>query len=145
MFYIIQRKDLGLQKKLMEFDPKINWIPIQNMTTEQVKQLLCDSKVYIDFGNHPGKDRFPREAAMCGCCVITGRKGSARNDKDVNIDNSYKIEDNEKNIPIIINKIHECLDNYDKCHKDYENYINKIKGEQKQFEDDIKNIFIINK
>lgn len=26
------------------------------------------AKVYIDFGFHPGKDRIPREAVMCGAC-----------------------------------------------------------------------------
>ena len=30
----------------------------ENLTTKQVKELLLKSKVYIDFGNHPGKDRY---------------------------------------------------------------------------------------
>ena len=48
------------------------------MTPEQVVDLMSESKVYIDFGNHPGKDRIPREAVINGCCVITGVRGSAR-------------------------------------------------------------------
>ena len=30
------------------------------MTTEEMRSCMSKSKVYIDFGNHPGKDRIPR-------------------------------------------------------------------------------------
>ena len=60
---------------LIEFAPYINWMKIKNMTPEQVQKLLERAKVYIDFGNHPGKDRIPREAAISGCVVITGKRG----------------------------------------------------------------------
>ena len=39
-------------------------------------------------------NRIPREAAMCGCCVITNRNGSAANNVDVQIADKYKF-DNE--------------------------------------------------
>lgn len=68
------KKGLKFTNKLINTSRDLNWIPIQNLTTEEVRKLLIKSKVYIDFGNHPGKDRFPREAVMCGCCIITGKR-----------------------------------------------------------------------
>ena len=38
--------------------------------------LLMKSKIYLDFGYHPGKIGL-REAALFGNCVITNLKGSA--------------------------------------------------------------------
>ena len=61
------------------------------MTEREVEDCLSQAKVYIDFGGHPGKDRIPREAALCGCCVVTGRRGAAGNDVEVPINQSYKL------------------------------------------------------
>ncbi|WP_192458687.1 hypothetical protein [Musicola keenii] len=85
-------KGIEVTKYLIENNPDFKFIPIANMTPEQVKNLLLQSKVYIDFGSHPGKDRFPREAAMAGCCIVTGIKGSARNHVDIPIPDSYKLD-----------------------------------------------------
>ncbi|MBQ2559925.1 MAG: hypothetical protein II565_05000, partial [Fibrobacter sp.] len=117
---------------------------LQNMTTEQVKETLLHSKVYIDFGNHPGKDRFPREAAMCGCCVITGKRGSAKFFEDVPIDNEFKYDESAKTIPLIISKIRECLNNYETESSKFNGYREFIKGEYQTFQDDVKSIFISN-
>ena len=65
--------DLMLFKqKLQQITTDYTFIPIQNMSHTQIRNIMLQSKIYIDFGNHPGKDRIPREAAMCGCCIITG-------------------------------------------------------------------------
>ena len=52
-------------------------IPIENMTHEEVRKMLLRAAIYIDFGEHPGRDRIPREALLCGCCLISGIRGSA--------------------------------------------------------------------
>lgn len=54
---------------------------------------MSKSKVYIDFGNHPGKDRIPREAAISGCIVITGKRGAAAFAEDVCIPETYKFDE----------------------------------------------------
>ncbi|MCX7738527.1 MAG: hypothetical protein N2Z80_03840 [Hydrogenothermaceae bacterium] len=71
--------------------------------------ILKKAKVYIDFGNHTGKDRIPREAAMLECCVITGRRGIAKYREDVPIPENYKIEDKVENIPLILSKKYETV------------------------------------
>ena len=138
------RKGIEFARKLIEATPDINWIPLQNMTTEQVKETLLHSKVYIDFGNHPGKDRFPREAAMCGCCVISGKRGSAKFFEDVPINEEFKYEESSKTIPLIISKIRECLDNYETESTKFKGYREFIKGEYQTFQNDVKSIFLSN-
>lgn len=49
------KKGIKFTKKIINSAKSLNWIPIQNMTTEEVRQILLKSKVYIDFGNHPRK------------------------------------------------------------------------------------------
>jgi hypothetical protein len=107
-----------------------------------VIKTLQKAKVYIDFGNHPGKDRIPREAAILGCCVITGKRGSAAFFEDVPIPDEYKFEDKEKNIPKIIDKIKDCLENYEKRYEDFDYYREVIKNEPQKFIEDLRKIFI---
>lgn len=135
------KKGYKFTKLLIEKSPELNWIPIQNMTTEQVKELLLKSKVYIDFGNHPGKDRFPRETAMCGCCVITGKRGAAKYEKDVPILEEFKFDDDEKNIDKIIEKIKQCLNNYENEINKFEEYRKFIASEKEKFNADVRDIF----
>lgn len=68
----------------------ITFVPLVNMRRDQIRSALQKAKVYIDFGCHPGKDRIPREAAISGCVVIVGKRGSAKNDYDVGIPSDYK-------------------------------------------------------
>ena len=127
---------------LISLDSSIKWIPLIDLNNEQVKELLLSSKVYVDFGNHPGKDRFPREAAMCGCCVITDKKGSAKFYEDVSISNKYKFEDKKKYGEAILNCIRYCFDNYEICFEDFNDYRNIILCEKEKFVKDVKEIFL---
>ena len=80
------------------------WVPIQNMTPVEVASLLGRSKVYIDFGAHPGRDRIPREAALCGCVVITGTQGSVA--LTVNLPLPVAV-------PLVLRRIETALREYD--------------------------------
>ncbi|MDE7346175.1 MAG: hypothetical protein K2N48_05495 [Muribaculaceae bacterium] len=133
------KKGIEFTKKLIAIAPSLNWIPIQNMTAKEVSELMNKSKVYIDFGNHPGKDRIPREAAICGCCVITGLRGSANNDIDIPIPSAYKFS--EKDPKEIINMIELILDDYSNKRSDYEKYIEKILKEEIVFENEVIDFF----
>lgn len=136
------KKGIEFTKKLIDAAPDdIDWVPLINLTNDQVVDYLSTSKLYIDFGNHPGMDRFPREAATCGCCVITDKRGSAKFKEDVNIPDQYKFEDKEENIPAILKQIEYCLANYNVATKDFENYRSIIKGQKSRFAEDVKKIF----
>jgi len=64
---------------------KIPFINLRGLPREKVLEALQKCKLYVDFGFHPGKDHLPREAAMCGCVVVTNKSGSAAYDEDVPI------------------------------------------------------------
>lgn len=140
------KKGLKFTKKLIRNARDINWIPIQNMTRSQVKDLMSRAKLYIDFGYHPGKDRMPREAAMCGCCIITGKLGAAGffGDLAINEDN-YKFNQHRRDIPIIIQKIKYVLNNYEKEVLNFSDYRKRISQEKEEFEKSALELFICEK
>ncbi|WP_143317773.1 hypothetical protein [Clostridium sp. HBUAS56017] len=137
------KKGLEFTKKLIKAGKHIRWVPIKDMNPEEVIQLLKKSKVYIDFGNHPGKDRIPREAAICKCCVITGRKGSANYYEDVPIDDSFKFQDDESNINVILDRITQCFDNFEIEMEKFHKYRDIIRRSEMEFEEQIVDIFKI--
>ncbi|MBR3623230.1 MAG: hypothetical protein IKN43_07795 [Selenomonadaceae bacterium] len=131
------KKGGDFTEKLITAAPDIKFVPIQDMTSEEVEVLLALAMVYIDFGNHPGKDRIPREAAISGCTVITGKRGSAANDEDIPIESEFKFEDNDENIPNIINKIKEIFADFPKFHHKFDPYRKIILDEPKKFKRDL--------
>lgn len=137
------KKGIEFTQKLMQELPDLNWKPIVNMTKQDVIDTLCRAELYIDFGNHPGKDRFPREAVLCGCCIITGTNGSAANDVDIPISRSYKFDAIDSNLSVISQKIRFVLNNYQSCIKDFEAYKRKILDEKQVFLQQALNIFRI--
>ena len=136
------KKGFYFTKKLIEKVKDIKFVPLINMTRDEVVKTLQGAKVYIDFGSHPGKDRLPREAAILGCCVITSKRGSAAFFEDVPIPDEYKFEDKEENIPQIIDKIKDCFENYKERYKDFEHYREVIKNEPQKFMEDLRKIFV---
>ena len=72
--------------------PGIELLPLQNMTRDQVDDALRTSLVYLDLGAHPGKDRFPREAAAMGSVVLVANRGAAANGVDVPLPHEHKVE-----------------------------------------------------
>lgn len=60
-------------------------VALRDMTRAEVIEAMSGAMVYVDMGAHPGRDRMPREAALLGCVVVTGRGGSAGCDADVPI------------------------------------------------------------
>lgn len=119
----------------------VKFVKLINMRNEQVKDSLLHSKLYIDFGNHPGKDRFPREAASMGCCIITNKKGSAKYKEDVFIPDEFKFKSINKELPLIKKTIIKCLNDYDnECIK-FEEYRKRIKAEKEMFVNNVVNCY----
>ena len=112
------------------------------MKPDQIAMLMCRAKVYIDFGSHPGKDRIPREAAVCGCCIITNREGSAAYAEDVGIPEKYKISDMQ-DYDRVLETIYDLVDNYSDRSKDYKKYVTTVLGEKAQFERETANMLSI--
>ena len=139
------RKGFEVTQQLMRLAPDIEWRPIQNMTPEQVQDLLAAAKVYVDFGNHPGKDRIPREAAISGCVVITGRRGSASNDVDINIPAEFKFDERTANPLQVIEKIREGFENFSAAHEKQAAYRARILNDKNRFAREVAEAFKIKK
>jgi hypothetical protein len=111
------------------------------MTIDEVKELLSVAKIYIDFGCHPGKDRIPREAAMLGCCVVTGLEGSARFNEDLPIPIEYKFVRDASEVPNIVAKLRFILANYESCKLNFTQYQEFIMHEQYLFVESVSKLF----
>lgn len=133
---IVYNPAKGIEKTraLINALPRFNFVPIQNMNRNEVIDLLLKAKIYVDFGNHPGKDRIPREAASLGCVVVTNRKGSAMNPVDIPIAEVYKIDDESeffvKNSEALISSIFEQFSNHQTA---FETYRRSISEEKDRF------------
>lgn len=124
-----ERKDVVLynpakatqfQYRLMSECSGIEFKPITGMTRQQVIEAMRHAKLYLDFGRFPGRERMPREAALCGCCLITSKIGSADYEEDFT--HSYKFDSKDEHIWAIVNRIHYVLKNYETCRKDFKQF-----------------------
>lgn len=128
------KKGFEFTKKIIENNQQYEWVALIGMNKKQIISHLLEAKLYIDFGNHPGKDRFPREAVLCGCCVITGKRGAARNDIDIPISDKYKFEDSDDNLEVISAQIRDIMEHYDLRINDFSSYIERTMLEKSEFE-----------
>ena len=136
------RKGKDFTDQLIAAAPDLHWAAIENMTPEQVQQLLAQAKVYIDFGTHPGKDRIPREAAISGCCVLTDRRGAAKFFKDVPIAERYKFADTAEEIPAILARSRQVMHDYATAIRDFADYRAEIRQQRQQFEREVDSVFV---
>lgn len=136
------KKGYNVISALIKSYPQWKFFPLEGFNREQLAEKFLSSKIYIDFGHHPGKDRLPREAAIHGCCVITGMLGSAENERDVNIPRRYKFNQNSKEfIPDFGKEVSDIFDNYEICAARFNDYRGIISGEQFIFDQQVRAIF----
>jgi hypothetical protein len=120
--------------------PQIEFIPLINMSRDQIIDTLKKSKIYIDFGYHPGKDRFPREAALMNNIIISKFDGSAMFYNDMPID-PLKYKFNGSDIHKICAQIVNSIDNYNSSINDFLRYKNIILNQKEEFTNQVKQIF----
>jgi len=123
--------------------PKV--IALQDLTAQQIREVLSTVKVYIDFGEHPGKDRLPREAAAMGACVITNQRGSAGNKVDMPIPDEFKVDDRRRGFERrAAGKIWALLlDDFQAAQRRFDPYRRMIAAEPAQFAVDARAAFPI--
>lgn len=137
------KKGLRFTQKLIasnKFD-NIKWIPLQGFDRKGLVNIFRRAKLYVDFGYHPGKDRLPRETAINGCCIITGRQGSANYYEDIAIDDCYKFNGKEDEVSDILDSVYSIIHNYSFHSHRFTNYREKISVEEAEFCDQVKKIF----
>ena len=105
----------------------------KRITPEEVTALLLRSKIYIDFGSHPGMDRLPREAALCGCIIITNGEGSAGFPQDYPIPNEYRIRTFD--VDVIHDLLNKSLNEYEERRGSFDEYREWIMGQFDRMEE----------
>lgn len=118
----------------LELGLDAEWVPIAGLDPAGVAALLTRCRVYVDFGPHPGMDRLPREAALAGCCVVTGRRGAAGFPEDVPIPDRFRVPDAD--LDRAVETIAACLDD-PAASAAFEPYRNWIRGQRGRFFDDV--------
>jgi hypothetical protein len=117
-------------------------VPIKSMSPDEVRGLLGRAKVSLDFGHHPGKDRLSREAAACGACVITNRRGSAGNPVDVPIPEEFKIDDKVRGFEhLVVDKIEMLLNDFPQQQPRFEDYRQHIAQDSADWFSDVAALF----
>lgn len=128
-------KGFEFTDKLIMYAPDIDFQPISGMNRQQIIELMRKSMVWVDFGNFPGKDRLPREAAICGMCLITGKHGSAKFVKDLAIPPIYKFSDaNYSDLKFISQLIRDIFNQFEYHTQNFIEYREHIKEEKILFE-----------
>lgn len=127
---------------LIQDNPQWEFMPLKGLNPQQLSEKLYTAKLYIDFGHHPGRDRMPREAAMHGCCLITGVLGSAGNSVDLPIPQRYKLDSTE---PDFLGRFKalatEVMQDFDKHYHVFDEYRVWLKNEPKIFKQQIADYF----
>lgn len=107
------------------------------ISPQQVRELLMQAKIYIDFGPHPGMDRLPREAALAGCLVVTNMEGSAGNNQDLPLPVKYKRK--KFDVEDIHQLLKDLVENLDDRSKEQDEYRTWIHGQKKLMNDCVSN------
>lgn len=128
--------------KIIALTPNYKWTPLINLSPDEVAEQMNKAKLYVDFGYHPGKERMPRESCIMKCCMIIGKEGSAAFKEDMPIPEKYRFDKTEANIPAIIKTIALCLSNYDEEIKNFSDYRQVLKMEEKAFDNAVRKVFI---
>lgn len=138
-------KGWKITKKLIKAYPCWNFEEVKGLNREQLSEKFFSAKLYIDFGHHPGRDRMPREAAMHGCCIITGKLGSAGNTIDLPIPAEYKLDSSSINF---MNQfellVTDVMNNFQKHFIVFDNYRKWLQNEPNLFKQQISNFFTAN-
>lgn len=128
---------------LMKKFPEIKFTALKGFDRKQLSEKLSTAKLYIDFGHHPGRDRMPREAAMHGCCVVTGMLGAAQNQIDLPINNLYKLDSSSPNFIESFGVLaKDIFSDFEKHSRAFDGYREAIKSEPQRFREQLRSYFL---
>jgi hypothetical protein len=129
--------------ELIRDNPQWEFLPLKGLNPSQLSEMLYLAKLYIDFGHHPGRDRMPREAAMHGCCLLTGILGSAGNKIDLPIPGKYKFDSAQPDFLMQFKDMAtDVMNNFEKHYHELDEYRIWLKNEPHIFKEQIANYFI---
>lgn len=134
-------KSRRLVDELRPLVPEVRFLPLQGMQRAEVVDALGDSMIYLDLGNHPGKDRLPREAALAGAVVLVGRRGAADVQEDVPLAADHKISVGPQLLANARSALLAVLQDPDAAWHAQDDYRAVIRGERERFQQEARTAF----
>lgn len=133
------KKPSRLMKVLLERE-KFNYIPIINMTPDEMISLFRRSKLYLDFGPFPGPERLPKETVYNGMNVMVGKRNTATNYLDVRVPDRFKI--NPKTSPEKVEQlIQYMLEHHQEIYHEFDDYRDMVENMEKTYYQQLEEIF----
>ena len=120
-------------------------IPIEGLDAEGVRERLSAAAVYVDLGHHPGRDRMPREAALCDSIVIAGRRGAASLAEDLPISDELKVDMAGSRREVALRAravIQRVLSDQDYWRNQQQGVREQSKSEQDRFTSEVRHLFV---
>jgi len=135
------RKGGGLAQKYLERNPLRNYFLVENLSKQEVAAGLSRSKLYVDFGNQPGKDRVPREAALSGAIIFLHAYGAGSYFEDCPLDDSYLFTESDVITGNLNLRIELVLENLEHNQAQQSLYRNQILNEMEEFSLQVRKFF----
>jgi len=135
-------KGLPTSERLMKAWPDYRWLPISGMSRDDVMTVLSTSKLYVDFGTHPGRDRLTREALLSGACIIVGNRGTAGNSRDVPVPHGFRLNEADPNFEEAFKAtVDGIFDDHRRQLARFDDFIAEIRRQRLEFEHQVSMIF----
>jgi len=143
ILYNPQRKiNNHIAQELQEKFPQYQFVPLKGFSHEEMLALMNKSKLLIEFGNFPGAERIPKEAVICGMCIVANNAGSARFKEDVVLKDQYKFDGYENNKEEVQNMVYDIMENYENHLHNFDEYRKTVYQLEENFMKRIQEIFI---
>ncbi len=136
-----REQNLVVAENLKKQFPQYQIIPLKGYSHDEMLKLMNKSKLLIEFGNFPGAERIPKEAVICGMCIIANNAGSARFRQDVVIDDNYKFDGFDEHKSQIYNLVTDIMEHYESHVHNFDDYRKTIYQLEENFIRRIKDIF----
>jgi hypothetical protein len=93
--------------RLIEALPELEIVPITNLPRTDVYRHFSTSRLFVDLGSFPGKDRMVREALVLGANVVVAAAGAGRNSEDYVFPDAYRWDmvDIEKLVALVVDML----------------------------------------
>ncbi|MCL2543280.1 MAG: hypothetical protein FWE71_12600 [Nocardioidaceae bacterium] len=122
--------------------PDVEFVPLRDMTPDEIAGTLSRSAIYLDLGHHPGRDRLPREAALAGATVVVARRGSAAYHVDVPLPREHRVDATTELPDLAAARIRAILDD-PQHHSDLQkDYRAGIADERAAFEEQVRRVLV---
>lgn len=118
-----------------------NYIRLQNLDKSGMIKALDSAKIYIDFGDFPGRDRVPREALLRNCVIFIRNVACATDFDSFPIDDYFRFSDKDVVDGTLYKKVCETLANYENMKKMQDFMRQQVLEEPALFEKNVKDFF----